>query len=521
MADWGFLSGLSGRKNWDAIDAQKNKELQYQFLIDNIHKQKLEDTQKHIAEIQDLYAKGNNIEATEPDLERIRGVSNKLKENIKEKIKNYGGDFEKYMQVEGMADGKNYANALINDPVTIKAMHNSKSIALHNADVAAGLMPRIDPSTGKSYNEYYSDFYAGKRDDIPYYGAFKPGKFDAVKHFSEKYYNEQKTPHSATPEEFLSEGLSSLTGEGVAPQDALQQLRPQYELYKDQYQKGNKLQYKSEKQPSEIDTKLKLERYELERDRHIKNIQQNSSDSWEAFNSGNYPMGVNKAPDGTDIYPSHIVDANSYNKMMGLPTDEKNIGQTTTAGIANTPYSEPAKKAMAGIVFGLSPTSGQEKKEKGAGFTGAMLNGNELYSAVNLQKLKGNINDYPDEFVVKDISNSSVIKSPPGSGKPDKHMALMHIDMTRELADKLGIWQHNTIFPDRANKASEGSGRQGATTEGKLGRVFSVYVDIDNVPIPLRESFTKKIQFGSLSNQDIEQYMNEEKEPVSSDEETQ
>ena len=364
-----------------------------------------------------------------------------------------------------------------------------------------------EPKRGE-YAQNWQDFQDGKTDQLNFSGSYKSPKIeDPGKYFQSQYGNQEHTPGSPSQTQKLDYLINEGVRQGLSPDEAKNYARkiwPQYE--KQDYQ------FKSDKQPSAIDTKLKLQRYEMLRN---KSLQQSgsASDSWDAVTSGQNAMGVTHDKDGKEVLPYQNVDANAYNQLFGASPDEKNIGQTTTAAIKPTPLSDADKKAMGSTILGMTYNKGTSK-DPIAGWKGNMLNGDKLISAVNFQPLKGNLNDH--KFVVKDIDHTVVVPPPPGTNLPARKFALVHIDMPKSDADDLGIWEHHgglmSFIPDRANKASEGAGRTGATEEGKLGRVFPILVPLDNIPLNLREAYTKKVKLGSLSNADIQDYMNPERE---------
>ena len=511
--DFAGLGALAGTDNWSEIKQSKERDAQRIAILNAMATQNNQKQQAAAQEVQDYLNTVGQIKVLDQDKQRIQAKNDQLEQSIQDGIKAAHYNLEKYRETGGKTQLQAYRNNLLQSEEVQQGLRNAVMDNMAYADLQKGLNLRNtawkpngwkegDDLKHGTYQENKADFVANKTGELNYAGSYKtPDIEDPAKYFGSIYGNSEHKPQSANKDEIGNYLVQSGIEKGLPPEDAIHNAKRLLPYY------ANKSYlYKSDKQPSAIDEKNKLELYELRRDKHLHNIKQ-QGDTWEAFNSGDNAMNVTTTPEGQKVYPPQTVDANSYNQLFGAPPDEKNIGKTTDAAVAHTPYSDPAKKAMLTTIFGLQPTTGETKKAKGEGYTGRLLNGDKLLSAVNMQPLKGNLNDHP--FVVKDIDGSVTVKAPQGSGKPDRHFALIHVDIPNSDAGDLGIWQHNTIFPDRANKASEGAGRQGATTEGKLGRVFPLYIDLDNIPLPLRAAFTKKVQSGQLSNEDISDYMNQ------------
>ena len=89
--DYGFLSALSGRRNWDSIKAEKQRELQYQTMLNTTQEQENRSQQEKAAAIQNYLNTASSLKVLPRGLQRIQEVDQNLRQPIVENIKKYGG----------------------------------------------------------------------------------------------------------------------------------------------------------------------------------------------------------------------------------------------------------------------------------------------------------------------------------------------------------------------------------------------------------------------------------------------
>lgn len=512
--DFGGLAALSGVDNWAEKRNDRERDAQRIQILNAYAQQDNQRQQMAAQEFHDTLSQISNIKILpfDPNKKALEDKESELRGKLAKSIQNAHGDVADWLDSGGRIERAKYIDELQNSDEFKQGMLNSANYNMANVALQKGMMLRpVSWQEGKTatFDENLAALKAGKTKQLNFAGAYKvPDIEDPAKFFSEQYGNEQHTPQTLDPKErqgaeklfsyYERQGLDK----GMQPADAkhLAAFRTALDM-----QNGTQYQYKSDKQPTPEDLTYKRLRNEALRN-HITQQISNSNDSWQAVTSGQNAMGITKDEHGNEVLPQITADANSYAGVFGAPPDEKMVGKPVQVGIKITPLSEPDKKAMATMILGT--TYDKNAGGKGVpGYVGRMINGDHAISAVNLMPLTGNINDH--KFIIKDIDHVVQIQPPQGSNLPPKNYLLVYIDLSRSDASDLGLWEHNTVFPDRANKASEGSGRQGATTEGTLGRTFPILVALDNVPLNLRQAYTKKVKLGTLSQEDVQDYMNE------------
>ena len=249
--DFGLLTGLSGKKNWDVVRQQKKDAIAYQTALNAMQEKEISEQQAQQAAMAEYMNTVNSLPVLKPGMERIQEIEKtQLRPQIAEKIKKYGGDLVAYMKVEGGSDMRNYLNSLVNNPVTQKEILNAKQVGLWEADRKAGLMERMhfDPTTGVpigTMEEQLQKYANGEIDAINYMGAFKPQEFDETV-FSKEYGSSNRyKARQVTERDYLDRAFRELVGKGMKEKDAMQQammLTSNYKKHLDS--KGAPLMYK-------------------------------------------------------------------------------------------------------------------------------------------------------------------------------------------------------------------------------------------------------------------------------------
>lgn len=254
--DYSFLQGLSGRRDWNGIKAERQNELQYQAALNSAKQAEIDRQAILNNQMQEYYNTANQLQVTPIGRDRINErVNNPMKEAIAEKIKKYGGDLEMYMKVEGATDMNNYIQTLVNSPETKRELTNAANISKWTADKQAGLEERLtfDETTGSfggSFNEKLSRYLDGESETIDYEGAFKPLNFDET-FFSENYGDKDRyksVPVSA--KDYAATAYRHLIEKGLSERDAAQQAHDLAKKYTERVtEKGVPLRWKSDAYP--------------------------------------------------------------------------------------------------------------------------------------------------------------------------------------------------------------------------------------------------------------------------------
>lgn len=201
--DFGILSALRSRDDWGAIKQEKQKELQYQSVINSMLEDDVAEQEQKQQAIQQYMDVANKLEVLPSGMDRIKEqVDEPLKRGLAEKIKKYGGDLDKYWKVEGQVDMQNYLNQLLNNPTTVREMMNASAAARWQADKQAGRQEvgEVDPLTGQlvsPFEQKLHEYNAGNIDKLDYEGAFDLPDFD-TKVFQENY-GDPKDPYRVVP----------------------------------------------------------------------------------------------------------------------------------------------------------------------------------------------------------------------------------------------------------------------------------------------------------------------------------
>jgi hypothetical protein len=253
--DWGVLSALRGRTDWNTIRGDKQRDLQYQAVINHMQEQKNAEQMQKQQAINEYMQTAGNLNVLPKGMERIRAIDDELRQPIIEKIKKYGGDLDKYWKVEGQSDMQNYLNNLLHHPTTVKEIMNASNFSRWQADKQAGMqeLTDIDSATGKPVNffeEQVHKYNLGDTDELNYKGGYKAGKTDET--IFGKLYGDQDR-YKAVPVgavDFYDTKFRELMDAGLSEPAAKHQASLMTSSYKENYlNKGKPLYYKSDKRP--------------------------------------------------------------------------------------------------------------------------------------------------------------------------------------------------------------------------------------------------------------------------------
>lgn len=253
--DFGFLSGLQGKDNWQQIRQDKQAAIGYQSVLTQQKERELAQQQKAIADANDYLSKLKNYQVFEPDLKKIRSVEEDAKQDIINQIKANGGDVAKWMRTTGMTDLNRYGNKIVMSNEAQTGLGNAQAYATWKADRDKGLLERFDfdeeTFTPKgTFAEQFSEYSKGDRDRLDYKGAFKPNEFDE-KYFSQVYGGADRyAPKKVGEGDYYDTVARDLVQKGMNPQDARQLASIRTANYKKHLEKnGTPLYYKWDKRP--------------------------------------------------------------------------------------------------------------------------------------------------------------------------------------------------------------------------------------------------------------------------------
>ena len=253
MVDYAFLSGLAGKRDWNAIRAEKRAETDYLSAINQLKEQQVEKQAMLQNELAKYLSTIDDLQLTPIGKDRINEQVNlPMKEAIANEIKKYGGDLETYMKVRGATDMNNYIKTLVSHPLTQKELGNAADIAKWKADKEAGLWERrdFDPTTGQlgpQFSERLDRYLNGEIDQLGYKGAFKPKGFDE-KFFGQVYGSENR--YKSVPvsvKDYATTSYRHLIESGQSEEDAAQESFVLAKQYESNLQNGGvPLRYKSD-----------------------------------------------------------------------------------------------------------------------------------------------------------------------------------------------------------------------------------------------------------------------------------
>lgn len=226
--DFGTYRALSGKKNWDAIRADKQMALQYQQMTNKIQEDNLRAQAAARDQIQAAFSEGAKLGLLEPGRERVKEIDLSLRPQIAEKIKQYNGDLDKYMRIEGMNDLQGYLNNLLHHPTTVEELNNYAQKLQSDKDRSEGLISRFetDPVTGEPIDTIDSQldrYFKGETTRLNYKGAFKPAKAK-LDVFGNRYgYSDKYKARDVSALDVANEVYQQAISGGLNERDARQQ----------------------------------------------------------------------------------------------------------------------------------------------------------------------------------------------------------------------------------------------------------------------------------------------------------
>lgn len=245
MADWGILSALSGVNNWNAIRAEKQRELQLVALQNAMMEQEQQKQLQSGAAVEEYLQTVSKIKALEPDMARIKTKNTELVKEIQEGVKNSEGNVKKYLLGGGINALNKYRQTLLDSEEVQTGLMNAFNHNRYIADVQAGMTPRSvswTDNTGADvegdYATQFNEYNKGNVRRLNYQGAYKRPQYDAREHFAKFYGNDRYKQQPVGERELFTYIFEAAKKDGLSDRDATAFAVRETKIYGDQTAKG-------------------------------------------------------------------------------------------------------------------------------------------------------------------------------------------------------------------------------------------------------------------------------------------
>lgn len=434
-ADWGTFAAIAGTNNWNAIRAEKARELQYVAVQNAMQEQEIAKQAQAGQQIQEYFDTIGKLKVLPEGLERIKKVNNELMVGIKDGIKKYNGNVKKYLLSGGINALNQYKNNLLNAEVTQKELVNALNYNRYVADQQAGLQP-LDVSwqergtpKGGSFGQQYEAYKRGDTEVLNYGGAYKMPNVNFGEEFGKRYKYPDKGQVGLADERDVYELAYEMGKELNEPARRDYAKKAVLEYHNYLKSGGSPYTYKSDQITPYQKQMLGLAWNKLKKDE----LQQ-SADPWGELSSGKYGQKA-------EVSFSNAGLQNVFGVQVGEPN-----GYTTTPATV-TPLANDQKKAAA-TAFNVQYKAGGVE---GVGFPA----GTKVYTATNKQGQTGLPLELGDiKYSIVDMPELITVNNPDGSSFTP--MGGFMIKMNENDAEDLGLYNSDWYWFDNPTAAGEG-----------------------------------------------------------------
>lgn len=447
MADWGFLSAISGKNNWSAIRQEKAMDLQRVALQNQLLQQRNNREQEAIGDMQNYLAQVNNIHVLDPDAQKINAYNEELKKPLREGLMKYKGDARMWLDSGGRVELQKYLQALKEGEPTKRGLMNALNYSKSIADQQKGLSyrPTVWDANGVQqvgeFEQNYNDYLSGKTDRLNYRGGYEAPKGEPMKDFGDTYGQDRFVAEPVDPQAVYQYWLDK--GANLPPRDRQHAALQKTKEYMENLKSGGAPYRRKADNP--IDAQLKFANYQLAKKRlelYAKKVNgslKNAADPYGLVFGGN--VGVPQKMN---------VNTNAYNQIWGLPQGDPQAA--VEVPIAFTPFSDRDVKDATAESLGLKFNT------KEGGYLGKVTNGDRIRSYTNLTPALADLND--TEFIITDVVGNVHMPNPQDPTQ-SQNFVIMDINAPKSDLDLLGANNHHWFIPDSETAFSQGNIKYG------------------------------------------------------------
>lgn len=225
--DWGLLTALQGKDNWQQKRADRETDMRYALGNQKLAEQQLQDQLKAGQDITNIYNEAQKLKVLDPDIVKIREKDIELRNPIYEGIKKFGGNVNQYLKSGGYQELQKYKNDLFNSKELTDGLRRMADYSQMQKDYESGkiLRPITEDKNGSTMRydpmERADEFLNGKADDFSYKGGYVPFEHDYRKSFQEVYGSGNKyKPMTATRNDVYDMAMREAKKTGLNEQDA-------------------------------------------------------------------------------------------------------------------------------------------------------------------------------------------------------------------------------------------------------------------------------------------------------------